>query len=311
MSKHEDDISDGNELKAYLGGEDGISATYRQAGTEEPPAELDRLILAAARKAVQQEASGKTAGLQRKFSLAASFMIGILVTSLYFNRENEFAEEAVSSAAVGEVNEQVLIRAAEQAAPVLAPAAPAAAIGAASPEPLAPAVARQAAQFAEQAAGAAASTSEEQAEQQQSKSEVEQRGAFTDNLAALTGTAVDTSAGARENAGRAAQSEPGAAAAAAPPGVQEAPAEADAAGVPPEETSVTGSRIAADSGSDLRYRQTRDEWLAEILALREQAIIEADQLEAINTRMEEELELFSATYPDFDLDAQLQTLEAE
>src|SRR5688572_27020257 len=154
MSKFDDNTPIDNELKAYLAGEDGVSATYRQLGAEEPPAELDQLILAAARNAVQKDKPRTTTNSRQRFSLAASFMVGVLVTSMYFNREGEFAETAVTSAAPrGQTISQSVEQTAPAPAPAFAPAAPAPVViaGDAQPEPLTQEVFQQAVSLGEQA----------------------------------------------------------------------------------------------------------------------------------------------------------------
>ncbi len=83
---------------------------------------------------------------------------------------------------------------------------------------------------------------------------------------------------------------------------------ADVAGGQLEEIRVTGARIQSDT-EVVPYRQTREDWLMEILALREEALGEAELLEELNGQLVEEVELFLQTYPDFDLNAELQALE--
>lgn len=86
------------QLKPYLDGQDGVSAAYRQASEEQPPAGLDALILSAAREAVKQSAPGS----KRRwggYRVAASFMVGVLATSLYFNWQEgvDLADAPVAS----------------------------------------------------------------------------------------------------------------------------------------------------------------------------------------------------------------------
>jgi hypothetical protein len=271
MSKTEDNTPLDGELKAYLAGEDGVSAAYRQAGAEEPPAELDRLILAAARDAVQKDIPRATATSRQKFSLAASFMVGVLVTSLYFNRE-DFTGSAVTSA---ELEEQAIIyQSVEQTAPAPAPATQAIA-GDVQLEPLIQAAPQATGQLTDQLTSAIAPP--ERQETSQSKAEAALSSANSSALRVIVNNAIPPFRASMSRA--------------------------------PESNAATASRaeVTDDSEPDLSYRQTREEWLMAIFALREQA----EQLANTNAQLGEEVELFSATYPDLDLDAELQALQAE
>ena len=141
----------------------------------------------------------------------------------------------------------------------------------------------------------------------QSKAESSETSALADNSTAAQSPQADANAEVLDSAIQSA----GLASTAAPlPPVEVARAESDATGSL-EEIMVTGSRIRSDTEFDVSYRQTREEWLQEILALGEEVINEVERLEEINTQLEEEAALFSEAYPDFDLEAELQNLEAE
>jgi hypothetical protein len=77
-----------------------------------------------------------------------------------------------------------------------------------------------------------------------------------------------------------------------------------------EEITVTGSRIRTLE-PDLSYRQTRQEWLDQILSQGRDVIFLVEGLELATTRLEEEMALFSETYPDVDLEAALENLMEE
>ncbi|MES2624964.1 MAG: hypothetical protein V4628_06785 [Pseudomonadota bacterium] len=364
MSNSDDKTPIDSELKAYLAGEDGVSATYRQASTEEPPVELDRVILAAAHAAVQTSVGKKNTAqqiekqkgapakenkLRQRLSIAASFMVGVLVTSMYFDQQNEITTSAMFSDAV---QEGFVAPAAQLPAPPIAVAtdatstaapAPAAAAAIAELDDQADVVARNEAAAERQSVQQAAQSAERVAQELR---EVDQELAGTQQSKAVTtqGTAVGNAAPAPRAS---AASNPAAPigerdfqipfltgnAASAPvngpvssPAVtnaETAPSDAagreetrevadTAAGTTLEEVTVTGSRIMrADDEFERGYRQSREEWLQEILALGEEAISEVEQLEQINTQLEEEVALFSEAYPDFDLEAELESLEAE
>lgn len=304
MSKTDDNTPIDNELKAYLAGQDGVSAAYRQTGEEEPPADLDNLILAAARHAVEKDTSRKTDNLRQKFPLAASFMVGVLVTAMYFNQGNEIAGTVTSS---GVVQEQLISESVQQPAPVFAPAAPPVATGQESDtEVLERDALQQAGQFTQQATRAVAIAPQDTPAPVQNKTESSQASAKATETQSI---AADANADVQDSAIQGAA--PAANTALPLASSEVARAESDSTGTQLEEIAITGSRIRAGDEFDLSYRQTREEWLRQILALGEDAIDEVDQLEEINTRLEEEITLFSEAFPDFDLEAQLQSLEPE
>ena len=296
MSNPEDNNPVDNELKAYLAGEDGVSAAYRQAGSEEPPAELDMFILAAARNAVQQDGRGKPRQLRRHLPMAASFMVGVLVTSMYFNESGDNA----GITGVADTSEQQLItQVINRDAPALAPAAPPAAT---APDPRAAElernVAQQPAQFTQQAARDVLVVAEAPAAAQ-SKAQSSDEAARIDNAFEAQ---IEADAATQETARQVAST------AAAPQvagNTSDTRAEADAAGTQLEEISITGSRVSSASELDVDYRQSREEWFQQILALEEQAIEQVEQLEDLNAQLEEEMLLFSEAFPDVDLDAEL------
>jgi hypothetical protein len=86
---NKDDHHSDQDLKAYLDGSDGVSAAYRKTARDEPSAALDRAILDAAREEVvaKEPAIGgrEIPHMYGTAALAASVMVGILATSLYFN----------------------------------------------------------------------------------------------------------------------------------------------------------------------------------------------------------------------------------
>ena len=290
MSNPEDNNPVDNELKAYLAGEDGVSAAYRQAGSEEPPAELDMFILAAARSAVQQDGRGKPRQLRRHLPMAASFMVGVLVTSMYFN---EGGDNVGIAGAPDTSEQQLTTRVVNLDAPALAPAAPPA--GAAELERN---VAQQPAQFTQRAARdelvVAEAPAAAQSKAQSSDEAARIDYAFDAQIAADAATEetarqVASTAAAPQVAGN----------------TSDTLAEADAASTQLEEISITGSRVRSASELDVDYRQSREEWFQQILALEEQALEQVEQLEDLNARLEEEMMLFSEAFPDVDLDAEL------
>jgi hypothetical protein len=236
MSKTEDNTPIDNELKAYLAGEDGVSATYRQAGAEEPPAELDQLILAAARDAIQKNKPRTTTNSRQRFSLAASFMVGVLVTSMYFNQEGEFPRTATTSAPL---EERIISQSVEQPAPVFAPAAPAVTAGDTQPEPLTQELSEQAIRLGEQVARSVAPAELERLEAAQSKAEFDTALADNAGPAQTQSSTPDVNSEVRENAGPAAEAEVGETAGLAPPSTESTAA--NVAGGQLEEITVTGA----------------------------------------------------------------------
>jgi hypothetical protein len=315
MSNTEDNTPIDNELKVYLAGEDGVSAAYRETGAEEPPAELDRLILAAAHSAVNNTVNPhvprKLASLQQKLPIAASFMVGVLITSMYFRQTDDRAGNSVTSDAV---QERLVSQSVEQPAPApapapaFAPAAPPVTIEQeAQPEPLERVAPQQAEQIAQQAARST-SAADTQETSEVNKTAASQDLSVVDNATAAQDNAADAGATARGNVTRiatTAESIPPA----LPANFNETPTESDTAGQELEEIMVTGSRIRTEA--DITYREDQQEWLERILALGEDIIFQTDALEENNSRLEEEMELFSETYPDIDLEAELQKLMEE
>lgn len=86
MTTHDEHDNDGN-LKPYLEGRDGVSATYRKLTGEQPPAELDALILQAAAGAVAKPAPRLGAGPRHYYAMAASLCLGVLLSSLYYEQQ--------------------------------------------------------------------------------------------------------------------------------------------------------------------------------------------------------------------------------
>jgi hypothetical protein len=147
----------------------------------------------------------------------------------------------------------------------------------------------------------------ERQEATQSKAEAPTVVADNSSAAQTQSNTADANPEARENVGPAAEAEVDVTAGLAPPSSEGAGA--DIAEAQLEEIMVTGSRIRSDTEVDSSYRQTREEWLIKIIALREEALGQAELLEELNRQLVEEVELFLETYPDVDLDAELQSLE--
>lgn len=83
----QDEHDNDSTLKSYLEGKDGVSATYRKVAGEEPPAEIDALILQAAAGAVAKPATQPGASRRQQYAMAASLGLGVLLTSLYYEQQ--------------------------------------------------------------------------------------------------------------------------------------------------------------------------------------------------------------------------------
>lgn len=281
----DDDHTD-NELKSYLDGRDGVSAAYRKTAREEPPEGLDRRILRAARADARPGAGRGKRSLARPYMLAASVMIAVLAGTLYFRQPENVLAPAESDASFTTTAEV------QRAEDVAQPAAE---------------QERQRDRAEPQAAGA------------------DSQGAFTTRRLAPPSPTVGISPTA-----------------AAPPPTRDSAAlarssggtefvisgalleriEAEAQGnlaepqaiaaAPLEEITVTGSRIGAVEDEDLSYRASRDEWLAVIRYLEEERNTLSTQRDqapeyfaAVVQRLNDERRLYSAAYPDANLDAEL------
>jgi hypothetical protein len=280
--KSPDDRHSDQDLKSYLDGRDGVSAAYRKTAQEEPPPALDARILNAARKAAQPATASWYAS-RRPYALAASVMVAVLGLSLYFGTLDELVvpRELQQEAATA-----VEFRRVERAA---APTAP-----------------PQEDEVAPQAAADA------QFEARQLEPPVPAVGIA--NNAGAPAPALDAALDAL------------ALTAEVPPIVIDGPlleeieAEADlartqvlvASGAQLEEIAVTGSRIVRREAGDTSYRESREQWLAEIrvmlseLEARSRLVTARRSASVLEEQIEEEIELFLAEYPDTDIDAELE-----
>ena len=286
-----DDRHSDNDLKAYLDGRDGVSAAYRKSAQEEPPRAIDQAILMAARKQTQPSTEAWYTK-RRPYALAASFMIAVVAVSLYFSE----LDEIVAPAAI----EQDTVRAVE---------------------------------FQRTATGNAEKITEEAAAPEAQLANLAAPAQFDRRQLA---PAVPTL--------RAADSVPAPAAAPAirviddgfaravePPrvvidgplleqieqdaaGAQAAPQRNTAEGNL-EDIMVTGSRIMRRDQGDVAYRDSREDWLAEIRAMTDEfearsrlATARAAALRLEN-QLNEEIELYLDVYPDADIEAELEALE--
>ena len=75
---------------------------------------------------------------------------------------------------------------------------------------------------------------------------------------------------------------------------------------------MTGSRIVRRDEEDIAYRLSREAWLEEIRAMaaeldeRSRLIVARRSAAVLEQQLEEEIELFLETYPDTDIDAELE-----
>lgn len=79
-----DDTTPDDTLTAYLDGRDGLSALYARSASEESPAALDAVILRVAREETGVAARPETKARQGKWALAASLLLGVGLSSLYY-----------------------------------------------------------------------------------------------------------------------------------------------------------------------------------------------------------------------------------
>ncbi len=275
MKKSDDKHSD-KDLKAYLDGTDGVSAAYRKTARDEPSAALDRAILDAARREVvskELEIGGRQMPhMYGTAALAASVMVGILATSLYFNPQQVVVPVSVPASAESVVLDEPRAERLEQQRNAdqagvpdtrafqvrqIAPAAPAVGVANAPAAP-APAVAND---------------------------------VRTDAFARLAEAPPVVIEGPlleriEADAAQAQQSET---------------AEL-------EEVTVTASRVLRGDDRDYSYRDSREDWLEQIRTQVEE--LEALGRLTGNTvfqeqQLQEEMDLFMEEYPDADLDAEL------
>jgi hypothetical protein len=276
MNSTDDKHSD-KDLKAYLDGRDGVSAAYRKAAREEPPAALDAAILKAARAEVGL-ASAKPEK-RRVYALAASVMVAAVAASLYFRLPEDAGPIAANAEQASTRN---FDRALDQDAGAPAPAPEGQNEEAATPQQD-----FQVRQLAPPAQTVGAETAPARAR------DVE---ATTDTLARAAEPAAIVIDG---------------------PLLERIEAEAADAqtlqAAPREEITVTGSRITRQrDAADLSYRESRDEWLSQIRILsielqRSSRLLTANQSTAVLTaQLEEEMELFAEQYPEIDLDVELE-----
>jgi hypothetical protein len=280
-----DDDQTDNELKTYLDGRDGVSATYRKTAREEPPKGLDRSILRAARADARPGTGRGRQSLARPYMLAASVMIAVLAGILYFRLPEDVLAPVESDASFTTSAE--VQRAGNAAQPA----------------------AEQERQQAGAAPQAAANSQGEFRTRQLASASPTVGISPTASAPPPTrdSTALARSSGGTEFVISGALLER--IEAEAQGNLAEPPAGAAA---PREEIAVTGARIGADGQEDLSYRASRDEWLAVIRYLEEERntlSAERDQapeyFAAVVERMNEERRLYSAAYPDADLDAEL------
>lgn len=275
------------ELKPYLDGQDRVSAAWRNASAEQPPAGLDALILSAARAAVHERTPVASQNKLGGYRLAASFIVGVLVTSLYFSRQDDLGvkELPVASAPLSP-------RVVETAGPEPRPEE--------TPQNTRETIEQNVSLAVRQAAAeAAVPASVIPAVVPPPPPRSDELQASTTRAIALTNTSGLAPVGAFSPA----QAEPAQQAVTVAPDIAAARAELQEAGVTQlEEIMVTGSRIAAATRTS-DYRATQEEWLARILALGEQVNFLVDALGAETTSLEEEMKLFSEAYPDVDLEA--------
>ncbi len=293
MTKSDDKHND-RDLKAYLDGSDGVSAAYRKAARDEPPAALDRAILDAAREEVvaKEPAIGgrEIPHMYGTAALAASVMVGILATSLYFNPQEiavpvsapaagqRVVLDEVRSAATEREEAENLAAFSQASVELRIPDPPAAiADNAAAPSPRAEIRAEAVARLAQPPVvvfdGPLLDAIEADAAQAQATAQ------------AQTAPRTLASTGARS----AAQT-----------------AGADAGEL--EEITVTGSRIPRRDTRDYSYRESREDWLEEIRA-------QVEALDALSRLtgntvyqeqlLQEEMDLYAEVYPDADLDVEL------
>lgn len=97
MSNKDDVTAGDKELQSFLDGKDGVAAAYHELAVEEPPRELDALILRAAHQgSSKQQAKGRP--WQAMLSLAASLVVGMMIGSVFLGNLN-LQETTVSTAA--------------------------------------------------------------------------------------------------------------------------------------------------------------------------------------------------------------------
>jgi len=269
MTINDEHDNDSN-LKSYLEGKDGVSATYRKVAGELPPAELDALILQAAAGAVAKPASHPGASRRQQYAMAASLCLGVLLTSLYYEQQVPqdtgplIITASVDQRQIGELD-FVTPKAADggvaqediaRAENFLAPAAPATT-----------AVSSQAAQPAPQSTAVQIVVDEVYESRRRSPPVQGAVGQGARLLQEQTSPSVMVIPGQDEQ----------------------------------RIVSVTTLNEAVVS-AELR---TQDLWLEEINRIASELESSASETETLRQRLSEERASFSAIYPDFDIDAAL------